>query len=146
MAKFKTNTNSFTIAHYILLFLVTGLCICIIAWIFISRNNANTTNNVSQNVIHVNSGEPCIKRTIDTIEKMWEYDPKSVPQKYWDIAIEYLNAPIYATTYGICQDVAFVCHTGQIRRDCDPCAVPSARAFAQQQQITDMIQQNCTDK
>lgn len=144
MAKFKTNTSSFTIAHYILLFLVTGLCICVIAWLMISRNNTNTTNDIGQNVIHLNSGNPCIKRTIDTIEKMWENDPKSVPQKYWDIAIEYLNTPIYTTTYGICQDVAFVCNTGQIRRDCDPCAIPSARAFAKQQQIADTIKTGCT--
>ena len=60
------------------------------------------------------------------------------------IAIEYLNEPILNRTYGICQDVAFVCHPGQTRRECDPCAVPSARAIAKQQQIADMIKTNCT--
>ena len=114
--------------------------------LIMGKDNANTTNNISQNIIHINSGEPCIKRTIATIEKMWEYDPKSVPQKYWDIALEYLNEPILATTYGICQDVAFACHTGQTRRDCDPCAIPSAREIAKNQQIADKIKQNCTDK
>ena len=146
MARFKTNTNSFTIAHYILLFLVIGLCICIIAWTMIRRHNLSPKNNVTQNIIHVNSSAPCIKRTIDTVDKMWEYDPKSVPQKYWDIALEYLNEPILATTYGICQDVAFACHTGQTRRECDPCAIPSAPEIAKNQQIADMIKQNCSDK
>ena len=143
---FKTNTNSFTIAHYILLFLVIGLCICIVAWILIVRHNNNPTNNVTPTITHINNASPCVQRTINTVEKMWRYDPKSVPQKYWNIAIEYLNEPISARTYGLCQDVAFVCHTGQIRRECDPCAVPSARAIAKQQQIADMITMNCSEK
>ena len=141
--KFKTNTNTYTIAHYLLLFLVIGLCICIAAWIMITRHNNNPINNVTPTITHISSTLPCVKRTVDTVEQMWRYDPKSVPQKYWNIAIEYLNEPITARTYGLCQDVAFVCHTGQIRRECDPCAVPSARAFAKQQQIADMIKMNC---
>ena len=144
--KFKTNTNTYTIAHYLLLFLVIGLCICIAAWIMITRHNNNPINNVTPTITHISSTLPCVKRTVDTVEQMWRYDPKSVPQKYWNIAIEYLNEPITAHTYGLCQDVAFVCHTGQIRRECDPCAVPSARAFAKQQQIADMIKMNCSSE
>lgn len=142
---FKPDTNSFTIAHYILLFLVIGLCICIVAWFMITRHNNHPTNNVTTTITHISNASPCVQRTIDTVEKMWRYDPKSVPQKYWNIAIEYLNEPITSRTYGLCQDVAFVCHTGQIRRECDPCAVPSARAFAKQQQIADMIKMNCSE-
>ena len=144
--KFKTNTNTYTIAHYLLLFLVIGLCICIAAWIMITRHNNNPINNVTPTITHISSTLPCVKRTVDTVEQMWRYDPKSVPQKYWNIAIEYLNEPITARTYGLCQDVAFVCHTGQIRRECDPWAVPSARAFAKQQQIADMIKMNCSSE
>ena len=144
MAKFKTNTNSFTIAHYILLFLVIGLCICIVAWIMISRHNKHPQNNITPTVIHISGTSPCIKRTVDIVDKMWKYDPKQVPQKYWEIALEYLNVPITVHTYGICQDVAFVCTPGQTRRECDPCAVPSARTIAKQQQIADMIKLNCT--
>ena len=144
--KFKTNTNTYTIAHYLVLFLVIGLCICIAALIMITRHNNNPINNVTPTITHISSTLPCVKRTVDTVEQMWRYDPKSVPQKYWNIAIEYLNEPITARTYGLCQDVAFVCHTGQIRRECDPCAVPSARAFAKQQQIADMIKMNCSSE
>ena len=141
--KFKTNTSSFTIAHYILLFLITALCMIVIAWIMITRNNNAPHNNVIQNITHVHGNDPCVKRVIETVDKMWEYDPKSIPDKYWNIALEYMNAPITTTTYGICQDVAFTCHPAQIRRDCDPCAVPNAREYAKQMQIADMLNQNC---
>ncbi|MDO4424027.1 MAG: hypothetical protein Q4C08_04505, partial [Pseudomonadota bacterium] len=56
--KFKHNTSAFTIAHYILLFLVTGLCISIIAWIMISRNN----NQSPQTVVHIKNTDPCVQR------------------------------------------------------------------------------------
>ncbi len=146
MPKFRTNINTFTIAHYILFFLVVGLCITLVAWIMISRHNATPKNNIHTTVMHLTNSQPCVKRSIDTVEKMWEYDPKSVPDKYWNIAMEYLNEQITVRMYGICQDVAFVCVPGQVRRDCDPCAVPSAREFAKQQQIADMIKLNCTSE
>lgn len=141
--KFNTNTNSFTIAHYILLFLVVGLCISIIAWIMIARNNSSPVNNVSQNIIHVRDTDPCVQRIRNTVAQMWAYDPRAIPQKYWIIATEYLNQTINTPTYGICQDVAFTCHVGQLRRDCDPCAVPSARAYAMDIHTADLIQENC---
>ena len=143
MAKFKTNTNSFTIAHYILLFLVTITCIGIIAWVIITNNNPTPTNNVTQTITHVQHTDPCVQRTINTVAQMWAYDPKSVPQKYWNLAMDYMNQTITTNTYGICQDVAFKCRVGQIRRDCDPCAVPSARAYAQDIHTADMIAANC---
>ena len=139
--KFKPDTNAFTIAHYILLFLVTIICIGIIAWIMINRTNSHPTNNVTATYI---KHSPCIQRTINTVEKMWEYNPKMIPNKYWEIAMDYLNAPIKTHIYGICQDVAYTCHIGQIRRDCDPCAVPSARKYAREFHIADMIKQNCS--
>ncbi len=143
MAKFKTNTNSFTIAHYILLFLVVILCISIIAWVMIARNQTAPQNNVQQNILHTTGATPCVKRAIKTVENMWENDPRSVPEKYWNIAIEYINEPISVRTYGLCQDVAFVCNPGQLRRNCDPCAVPNARAYAKSIQISDVIENNC---
>lgn len=141
--KFNHNTNAFSIAHYILLFLVVGLCISIIAWIMINRNNNAPTNNVSQNIIHIQENDPCVQRTRNTVAKMWAYDPRAVPQKYWEIATQYLNQAIQTPTYGICQDVAFTCHVGQLRRDCDPCAVPSARAYAMEIHTADLIRVNC---
>lgn len=141
--KYKINTNSFTIAHYILLFLVSALCIAIIAWIMISRNNSHPTNNVTSNITHINNSMPCVQRTTDTVKQLWEHNPRAIPQKYWEIAMEYMNQTVTQTTYGICQDVAYTCHRGQILRDCNPCAVPSARAYAQAIHTADMIQKNC---
>ena len=144
--KFTHNTNAFSIAHYILLFLVVGLCISIIAWIMITRNNNNPANNISQNIIQIRETDPCVARTRKTVAQMWAYDPRAVPQKYWEIATQYLNQAIQTPTYGICQDVAFTCHVGQLRRDCDPCAVPSARAYAMEIHTADLIRTNCKDK
>ena len=141
--KFKTNTNAFSIAHYILLFLVVGICIAIIAWVMITNNNPNPTSNISTNVVHVKESNPCVQNTRDMVARMWAYDPQSVPQRYWDIAGNYMNQTITTRTYGICQDVAFTCRPGQIRRDCDPCAAPSARDWAQSIHTADMIQKNC---
>ncbi|MBR5153359.1 MAG: hypothetical protein IKW57_01010 [Alphaproteobacteria bacterium] len=141
--KFTTNTNSFTIAHYILLFMVTITCIGIIAWVMINRDNPAPENNVHSSIIHAKNSDPCVKRVTETIERMWEFSPESVPQKYWSIAMAYINQPIISRTYGICMDAAFTCRPGQLLRDCDPCAIPSARSYAQQIHIADMISANC---
>lgn len=141
--KFTTNTSAFSVAHYILLFLVVILCIAIIAYIMIRRNNPTPTTNISPTITHVKNTDPCVQRTTNTVAQMWAYTPQKVPQKYWDIATNYLTQKITTRTYGICQDVAFICRPGQIRRDCDPCAVPSARAYAMEIHTADMIQANC---
>ena len=141
--KFKTNASAFSIAHYILLFLVVGFSIAIIAWVMIKNNNPNPANNVSTNVVRVKDTDPCVQRTRDMVARMWAYDPGAVPEKYWAIAKNYLNQVITKRTYGICQDVEFTCRVGQIRADCDPCAVPSARDWAQSIHVADMIKQNC---
>ncbi len=137
--KTQHNTSAFTIAHYILLFLVTGLCISIIAWIMISRNN----NQSPQTIIHIKNTDPCVQRINEIVTKMWAFNPDAIPQKYWKIANDYLNQTITTRTYGICEDVAYTCHVGQTMRDCNPCAVPAARDHAMQIQISDLIQGNC---
>lgn len=142
MQKFKDKITTFTIAHYILLFLVACICITIIAYTVIRRTHHTMNTDTQITTTHI-SNTACINRITRQIQQIWEYDPKSVPEKYWNIAMQYLNTRIHQTTYGICQDVAYVCHPGQIRRDCDPCAVPSARAYAQSIHISDTIKSNC---
>ena len=142
MKKIHHNLSSFNIAHYILLFFVVCLAIGIVAYATITHNNT-PTNNTEFSTQHISS-TACINRVTRQIHQMWQYNPKSVPQQYWEIAIAYLNTPIAETTYGLCQDVAYVCHAGQIRRNCDPCAVPSARKHAQSVHISDAITENCT--
>ena len=136
---FKQNTTPFTIAHYILLVIVILLCTSIIAWITITNHNTKKNKDIPTD----KNTPPCIQRITNTVGQMWAFNPQSVPEKYWNIAIEYLNQPIKTRTYGICQDVAFVCNVGQIRRDCDPCAVPDARAYAMGIHIDDLIRTNC---
>ena len=143
MARHNPNTTPFTIAHYILLFLVTVICICIIAWVIIKRTNSDPRNNITPTITHISGHDSCTKRATNIVMKMWAYDPKSVPARYWQIATDYMNEKITARTYEICQDVAFTCRIGERRRDCDPCAVPSARAYAQSIQIADLIPQIC---
>lgn len=143
MAKFQTNTTAFTIAHYIFLFFVMFFCISIIAWVMIKRDNPNPSNNISDNILHINSSTPCVQRTIRTVKQMWEYDPRAVPEKYWEIAMDYMNQKIENRTYGLCQDVAYICPRGAVIIDCNPCAVPMAREYAQKIHIADMIMANC---
>ena len=142
----KTNIAPFTIAHYILLFLVTIICISVISWVIIKRTNKTPQNNITPTITHVKSVDPCVQNATDSVAQMWAYNPRMVPQKYWDIASDYLNEIITTRTYGICQDIAFTCHPGQKRIECDPCAVPSARAYAQDMQTADMISKNCPKK
>lgn len=141
--KFKTNTNSFTIAHYILLFLVVIICIGIISWVIIKRHNNTPQNNITPTITHAKNTDPCVQRATDTVAQMWAYNPRLIPQKYWQIASDYINETITTRTYGICQDIAFTCRPGQKRIDCDPCAVPSARAYAQDMQTADIISKDC---
>ncbi len=143
MAKFQTNTTAFTIAHYIFLFFVMFFCIAIIAWVLVKQNNSNPTNNISGNVLHISGDSPCVQRTIRTVKQMWEYDPRAVPEKYWEIAMEYMNQTADKRTYGLCQDVFYICSPGAVLRDCNPCIVPMARDYAQQAHIADMIMSNC---
>lgn len=145
MPKFKNNTNAFSIAHYILLFLVVGLCIGLVSWTLVRRNNNAPSNNVAPTITHIYANDPCAQRIANLVAQMWAYDSANVPDKYWRIADDYINQPMETKIYGVCNDVAFTCRVGQLRRECDPCAVPSARMLAQDQQTADMIKIYCAD-
>ena len=113
MAKeYKVNTNTFSIAHYILLFLVTILCIGIISWVMIRRNNPAPQNNIQTIGTYAHQTDPCVHRITNTVAKMWAYTPDMIPERYWDIAMQYLDETITTRTYGLCQDVAFTCRPG----------------------------------
>ncbi len=135
-------TNPFTIAHYILMFLVAGLCIGVVAWAMISAGGNRPVSNVEP-VTHIANTDPCSQKMMNAVAQMWAYNPGAVPQKYWDLAAEYANEQIKTRIRGACNDVKFVCRPGQIRRDCDPCALGSARQMAMDQQTADMIAENC---
>ncbi len=143
--RIKNNTNSFTIARYILLFLVVIITIVIIAWTLVSSHR-RTTNSSQQNVIHISNNDPCVQDVTNTISRIWAYSPSMVPQKYADMIRQYINAPITERINGACNDTRFVCRPGQIRRECDPCALASARAAAMDQHIADTVARDCATK
>lgn len=142
------NTNSFTIAQYILLFLVAALCIGIVAWTMISAHRQMQSDNAAADVrvIHISNNDPCVQEITNTVSQMWAYNLAAVPQEYLNMVGEYANEQITTRTHGSCNDVAFVCRPGQLRRECDPCAIASGREIAINRQIEDMVQQQCTNK
>lgn len=136
--------TSFKIAKYILFLLVLVLCIWIIIYIFVSEDNESRTNSNEENIIRVNNNQsPCEKNITNNVSQMWAYNFESVPQKYINIMEEYLNEPITMRESGYCNDTKFTCKPGQLRKDCDPCALGSARQFALNQQIADEIAKEC---
>lgn len=129
--------NTFTIAHYILLF-----CIGIVAWI-LTRSGKSVHEN-SDNVIRVTENiSPCAQNIMNQVSQIWAYNPELIPAQYLDIANEYVNGRITEKTRGECNNVKFTCRVGDIRRDCDPCAVGTARQMAMERQISDMTAQYC---
>ncbi len=77
------------------------------------------------------------------MSQIWAYSPELIPQEYLDIANDYVNSRVDDRIRGECNNVKFTCRRGDIRRDCDPCAVGGARQKAMERQIMDMIAQYC---
>ncbi len=138
-------TNSFTIAHYILLFAVVVLSIGIISWTVIHSGNPNPQNNIEP-VMHITNSDPCVRHARESITQMWEYNPGAVPQEYRALATQYTDEVIATRIQGDCGGTSFTCRPGQRRRECDPCAAASARQYAIEQQIADTIEKNCGQK
>lgn len=136
-------TNSFKISRYILLALVLILCIGIITWTLVSKNRVAQSDTTVDNVIRITNNDPCIQNVNSIVAQMWAYDEPDIPQKYRDMITQYLDTEITSRIDGMCNDVKFVCRPGQLRRDCDPCATGSARQFAMEKQISDMIAEQC---
>ena len=137
-------TTSFKISRYILLVLVLVLCIGIIAWTIVTRNKPSQESNAPvDNVIRITNSDSCVQEVTNTISRLWAYDADKVPQKYVDMINTYANERITTRTTGYCNDIKFTCKAGQLRKDCDPCAIGSARQFAMDQQIVDTIAKEC---
>ena len=146
-------TTSYSVAHFILVFLVVCACIVGVIWLLIAagyrhyeRSVADDTAAVveSETVVTSNAS-PCAQQVMNDVAQMWAYSPNDVPQKYWDMAVNYLNQPVDAWTEDTCNGIRFICNPGQIRRECDPCAVSSAMSTAMEAHARDMISQNCSN-
>ncbi len=134
-------TNPFTIAHYILLFMVTVVCISIVTWLIIDRYNKSHETNVS--VSYMLSDEPCIVRTREAIKSMWHYNQELIPTRYKTMADTYANNAVLSRVNGYCNERPFTCRAGQLRRICDPCAIEVGRQRAMEQHILDSVRANC---
>ena len=134
-------TNPFTIAHYILLFMVAVVCISIVTWLVIARHNADAENNT--NITKIMNTNPCVQETRNAVSRMWAYNQELVPMRYKTIADTYANNAVLTRVTGYCNDAPFTCRAGQLRRTCDPCAIGAGRNIAMERHIADMIRTNC---
>lgn len=135
--------TSFKISRYILFILVIVLCTGIIIWTLKSEKQTQHVNSNADNVIRITNSDPCVKKVTSTIYQLWAYTPDKVPQNYITMVENYVNEKISIRTTGDCDGIPFTCKAGQLRKDCDPCALSSARQFAMEQQIVDTITDQC---
>lgn len=139
-------TNSFSIAHYILLICMVVLCGGVVAYAIIhdtGRHEDVLPMPVQPAAPMAMQPDTCEQTVVDAVAQMWAYNPDVIPVKYRDIAAAYYIAPVNATIRGECNGIRFVCHAGMRRADCDPCAVGSARDYAISVQTSDMIKKHC---
>ena len=157
--KYKNYKNdeptSYSIAHYILVFLLVCVGVVAVIWILVAigyrlekraASGPVTIMAAEENVVttdDINALSPCAKRVVNSVAQIWTYSPDDVPRKYWDMAYTYVNDTIPTRTEGSCNNVRFICNAGQRRRDCDPCAVSAGMSMAMDRHISDMISQNC---
>lgn len=142
-------TNSFSIAHYILLIAMVVLCGGVVAYAIVhdtagyedAFGNRAPTDDTQQ--VQSPTNNECIQRISDIVAQTWAYNPDAVPEKYTNIAMAYLATPTRTTIRGECNGEQFVCNPGVRRMDCDPCAVGSARDYAIAAQTRDMAQKHC---
>lgn len=135
------NASPFGVAHYILLIAVTVLCIGVIVYA-VWWGMPQKGRPVPSPVQVVATGE-CAQNIANEVAQMWAYHPEMVPVKYQGMVTEYLEMPVDSTIRGRCNNVAFTCRAGQIRRHCDPCAVGDARDRVMRVLISDMVAEHC---
>ena len=141
--KSEFQTTPFTIAHYILLFMVTIVCISTVTWLIMGRYNDAHKNNIV--ISYMMSKDPCVVRTRDAVSKMWAYNQELIPIKYKTMVDTYINDAVLTRVKGYCNDAVFTCRAGQLRRICDPCAVEVGQQRAMERHTLDLIHANCGD-
>lgn len=144
-----TQTNPFSIAHYILLICIVILCGGIVAYA-ITHDTGKHPDVLPTPAPEMPNATPaqmadaaCIQSVTNAVARMWAYNPDAIPVKYQDVAMAYYTAPVNTTIRGECNGVKFVCRQNMQRMNCDPCAAGSAREYAMQLHTRDMIAQHC---
>ncbi len=148
----RNQTTSFSIARYILFFILGLLGIGFGGWILTADRRAaydtppsptKTVANIDNAIADRIARDPCARDVADAVARMWAYTPDNVPTPYKEMAQEYANETLQVSVQGNCNDIQFKCHSGDVRRNCDPCAVTTGRLFAQSQQTADWIEEQC---
>ncbi len=137
--------SAFSVAHYVLLFLVSTLCTVAVVWVLISANNREASINDKILNRQTQSSKTCQRAAADQITSMWEMRPHEIPKQYLLIEKNYADRIVPVKTTGVCNGQKFICKMGDVRSSCDPCAKNSARKRAMFQHISDTIDKTCAD-
>lgn len=132
--------SAFSVAHYVLLFLVSTLCTISVVWVLIAANNREST---LRDKIRTQTTKTCQRDVADKITNMWEKEPHNIPKYYKNMEHNYANRIVEVRTTGTCNGEKFVCKMGAVRSSCDPCALNSAQKRALFQHVSDIIDQTC---
>lgn len=134
--------SAFSIAHYILLFIVSTLCTISVVWVLIAANNREAS--IHDQITNNNPDDKsCQRATADAITLLWQDNPQDIPPKYLQMESEYANRIVMVRTKGSCNGTKFVCKMGEKRSSCDPCALNSAKKRAMFHHISDAIDKMC---
>lgn len=141
----ENTPSAFSVAHYVLLFLVSIICTISVVWVLIAANNRESRLNDKFISTSTKIPKSCQRRVADRIATLWESDYKNVPEKYKIMESNYANRIVPVRTTGTCNGTRFICTMGDLRYQCDPCAKKSAYKRAMFQHISDAIDQECID-
>lgn len=139
-------TNSFSIAHYLLLICIVVLCGGLVAYAIIHDTGEHTDVLPMPTNAPITSGttdDTCAQTVKNAVAQMWAYSPDAIPVKYQDAAMAYYTGPVNTTIRGECNGVKYTCRPNMQRMNCDPCAAGSARAYAIGLHTRDMIERHC---
>lgn len=141
-------TNSFSIAHYILLIGMIVVCGWVVAYAVVHDTGGAVidipaASDSAPAVDNNSSVSECRQTVTNAVAQMWAYNPDVVPVKYKDIAMAYYTGPVNPAFRGECNGVTFACPAGTPRMDCDPCAAGNAREYAMGIHTRDMLAKHC---
>ena len=139
--KKEFQTSSFTIAHYILLFMVAVVCASVVTWLVLQNHRRNVVRQMD--VAYIANNSPCVKHARDAVKQIWTYNQELIPTRYKIMVHKYVNEVVPVRIKGYCGDEPFMCRMGQVRNVCDPCVKKTAQEMAMTQHMADVIYANC---
>lgn len=138
--------SAFSVAHYVLLFIVSTLCTISVVWVLVAANNRESAIHDHIKKADTNAEKSCERATADAIKLLWQDKPGDIPQKYIVMENNYANRIVPVRTTGTCNGKKFTCTMGAVRATCDPCAKNTAQKRAMFQHISDTIDELCKNK